>query len=429
MLGRAFVTLCALCASSTTAGANPFEVLGLTSRHAGTANAGAASVDDSAALYYNPAGLVARPGRELMFGSIGAYANLERGDRFPDPLGVQLAVRTPVPLRGALANRIVVGVALHLVPRYIAHVIAPSPDEPYYPYYGDRMSRIVVLPGVAARFGRLSVGASVDVLAALGGTLSATEGTTRALDSRADERIPTIARAILGATWQATGCVRIGAVFRQRFDLAISTQVRTLVAGEPIDLDIVASGLYAPDQLVLGGAWSHGSSVVSLDLRYARWSDYAGPFVRVSSVLPLVGDVPALSPSVPFEDTYGARAGLETQLGTWIARGGYGFETSPVPAVQTGVTNLLDGPRHTIALGAGRRFGRIRVDAHVQLQLVQARELEKELFDNLGAYDPFTSLRDEDLNTNGVQITNPGSPNIGSGGQVLSGGVTLEVPL
>jgi hypothetical protein len=441
--------------SATQAFANPFEVLGLTSRHAGQANAATASVDDAAALYYNPAGLVARPGPEmegpgfipgsgpemegpgfipgsgieLSIGTIGAYAHLARGGRFADPAGAQLAIRAPLPLAGAWRGRIVVGIALHLLPGDVAHIIAPAPDEPYYPYYGDRMSRIVVLPGAAVRFGRLSLGASLDVLAGFGGSLDATEGATRAIDARADERIPTAARLIAGAMWQATPCLRLGAVVRQHFELAFATSANTTVAGEPIDLDLRAAGLFTPDQLAVGAAWTHGPHVASLDLRYARWSGYGGPFVHVDSELPLVGEVPALSPRVPFSDTYGARVGVESRVGHWIVRGGYGFETSPVPARQTGVTNLLDGPRHTFALGGGHVWGRLRLDAHVQLQVVQHRELTKLLDDGTKLYDPFTSLRDEDTATPDLQITNPGYPGIRGGGQVVSGGLTMAVAL
>jgi len=411
------------------ASANPFEVLGLTSRHAGQASAAIASVDDAAALYYNPAGLVARPGIELSLGTIGAYAHLEHGGRLADPTGAQLAIRAPLPLAGRWQDRIIIGIALHLLPREVAHIIAPSPDEPYYPYYGDRMSRIVVLPGAAVQLGRLALGASLDVLAGFAGTLDASEGATRAIDARADERIPTAARLIAGATWQATPCLRLGAVVRQHFELAFATSANTTVAGEPIDLDLRAAGLFTPDQLGLGAAWTRGPHVVSIDLREARWSDYRGPFVRVDSRLPLVGDIPALSPRVPFTDTYGARLGIESHVGRWIVRGGYGFETSPVPARQTGVTNLLDGPRHTFALGGGHAWGRIRLDAHVQLQVVQHRELTKLLDDGKHAYDPFTSLRDEDTATPDVQITNPGFPGIRGGGQVVSGGLTMAVAL
>jgi hypothetical protein len=410
--------------------ANPFEVIGLTSRRAGQANTGVASADDVSALYYNPAGLVLTPGPELALGTIGAYAHLESAGKLPDPVGGQLAMRTPLPLRGPLADRIVIGIALHLLPRDVAHVIAPAPDKPFYPYYGDRMSRIVVLPGAAVRLGRWSVGVSIDVLANLGGALSASEGATRSLDVSGDQRIGTIARAIVGGTWQATPCLRLGAAFHQRFELPFETAAVTTIAGEPLDLAVKAAGQFSPHQLVVGGAWTRGRHLVSFDAKYARWSDYRGPYVRLDSTLPLVGEVPALAIDVPFEDTFGGRVSIESRVGrAWIVRGGYGFETSPVPAKQTGVTNLLDGPRHTFAFGLGRMWGRFRVDAHVSMQVVQSRTIEKELDNGLGEYDPYKTLRDEDTMTNGLQISNPGFPNISSGGQVLSGGVTVEVRL
>jgi hypothetical protein len=52
------------------------EIVGLTSRHAAQANTGIALVDDAAALYYDPAGLVARPGIDLVLGTIGAYSRI-----------------------------------------------------------------------------------------------------------------------------------------------------------------------------------------------------------------------------------------------------------------------------------------------------------------------------------------------------------------
>ncbi len=426
------VAACAVILATLPARANPMEVLGLTSRHAGRAGAAVGTAADAAALYYNPAGLVVRPGTDLAVGTIGAYSNLARGserNKLADPVGMQLAMRAPLPLGGSWFGRVIVGIAFHLMPRDVAHVIAPSPEEPFYPYYGDRMSRVVVLPGAAVRFGDVAVGIAVNVLAGVDGSLEATEGATRAIDARLDEPVPTIARVIAGVSWQATPALRLGAVYRQRFEIPFHTAAKTMVAGEPIDIDLRAGGQFTPHQVAAGASYTSGDHVASLDLTYARWSGYPGPYVRVTSRLPLVGAVPGLTPRVPFEDTLGARLGVESRFGELIARAGYGFELSPVPARQTGVTNLLDGPRHVMALGAGRVWGRLRVDAHVQLHVVHGRTIEKELHDPDDPYDPFTSLRDEDVDAEGMQITNPGYPSLDSGGQLISGGLTLEVAL
>ncbi|HEX5061499.1 MAG TPA: hypothetical protein VFV99_19160, partial [Kofleriaceae bacterium] len=72
---------------------------------------------------------------------------------------------------------------------------------------------------------------------------------------------------------------------------------------------------------------------------------------------------------------------------------------------------------------------KLRVDAHVLVTIVATRTLTKTVYDGKGAYDPYTSLRDEDPNVSGAQITNPGFPSVKSGGELLSAGLTLTVPL
>jgi len=200
------------------AAASPLDVVGLTSRHAAQASAGVASADDAAALYYDPAGLVARPGLELSLGMVGAHAFLDHAGALPDRSRCSSRC-APAAARGPLHDRVVIGVALHLLPSTIARVTAPAPDATVYPYYGDRLSRIAVLPGAAVRFGDFAVGAAVDVLAGLAGDLEASEGETRAIDARIDERVPTVARVIAGATWQVRPDLRVGAVYRERFEI------------------------------------------------------------------------------------------------------------------------------------------------------------------------------------------------------------------
>jgi hypothetical protein len=431
------LALATLVASAIPARASPVEVFGLTSRRAAQANAGAASVDDASAVYYDPAGLVARPALELEVGMLGATSHLAVGDHYAslsDPIGFQLAMRAPLPITGPFQDRIVVGVALHLLPDKVARFIAPPPDQPFYLQYGDRLSRIVVLPGLALQLSHnLAIGIAGNVLAGLTGSITAAEGSTRAIDARVDERVPTIARAIAGLTWQPVRAWRAALVYRQRFEIPFATQSTTEVAGEPIDLDLSASTQFTPDEFVAGFAWFGDKLTASLDLQYSLWSNYPGPYVRVDSALPLVGTVPAQPPSVPFKDTYAVRAGLELEAVGMMFRGGYGFETSPVPRLQRGVTNLLDGPRHTLAVGAGYPFelgGKsMRLDAHLQLQLVRSRLITKTLYDGSGTYDSFGSLIDEDANAPGFQTSNPGYPTLRSGGEVVSGGLTLEVKL
>lgn len=426
---------------------SPAEVFGFGSRSAGLAGATAAATSDFSAGYYNPGGLGFGRGKHVSFGVLGAASNLQINDRRTDlaePFGVVFGASAPAPLGGALTDRIIVGIGLYLLPKTVVRVIARRPDEPFYPWYDNRTQRLVVLPTIAWRVtDRFALGLAANVLAGLGGTVVAGEGPTRALDARVDEEIGTRAavhggvRMVLAPWWE------MAMVYRQAFGVPFSTVADTTVAGEPIDLAISAKGLFTPHTFVLGQAWHPGVVDLSLDLQYARWSGYPGPFVAVDSNLPLVGPLAGVLPEVPWKDTFGARLGAEGHLpGDRVdltLRGGYGFETSPVPASQPGTTNLLDGPKHTLAIGLGLGFRaggrRLRIDLHAQAQLVGARTLRKTISPSGATPASFDALRDEvvddpsEPSTLGTQISNPGYPSIRSGGQVLSGGVTVEVEL
>jgi hypothetical protein len=162
--------------------------------------------------------------------------------------------------------------------------------------------------------------------------------------------------------------------------------------------------------------------------------------VAVRSALPLVGPLAAELPVVPYRDTVAVRASAES-TGRIAVRGGYGFETSPIPDDQTGVTNLLDGFKHTVAGGLSVRFPDVlagkdlRLHVHAQAQILGNRSSRKRIWDGQGEYDPYTALRDEVIDdprmpaTEGAQVSNPGYPGVESGGQVFSGGLALEVDL
>ncbi len=437
--------LVALATVTPHAHASPAEVFGLGSRQAAQAGAGVASVDDMAAPLVNPAGLARSRGKRLTLGAQGAYSNLHINDRrtpLTDPAGGLFGLTAPAPLGGVLTDRIHVGLGMYVLPGTIARIVARFPDEPFYPYYQGRTERLVIVPGIGVRVARrLEVGLAANVMAGLGGSLQASEGATRELEARVDEKVPGVARIIAGAAWQPIDALRLGLVFRQRFEVPFATRAEIEVAGEPIDLDLRAAGQFSPTQLAAGVAWLTDAATVSFDLTYARWSAYPGPFVEVKSELPLVGPLAAELPLVPWQDTIGARLGAEAPLGdAMVLRGGYGFETSAVPAEQPGVTNLLDGPHHTIGAGLGLAWSRgkgkkVRVDLHVQAQLVQGRTLHKTVLAPGQDADGFDGLRDEvtddanDPATQGAQISNPGYPSIDSGGQVFAGGLTMEVEL
>jgi hypothetical protein len=127
-------------------------------------------------------------------------------------------------------------------------------------------------------------------------------------------------------------------------------------------------------------------------------------------------------------------------------RAGFAFESSPVPE-QPGRTNLLDGHKLIVSLGAGLDLGRrlkrrVTLDLHVRVHALIPRTFEKRVVTSSQecpaqppALGPDQALSDEvpcdrtDVTTLGLQISNPGYPSLRASGVVLSGGLTLGVEL
>jgi hypothetical protein len=326
----------------------------------------------------------------------------------------------------------------------VVRVIAHAPAEPFYPLYDNRTQRLVVLPALAVRLWRgLSAGIGFNYLAGLDGNVAAAEGATRALEARVDEQIRSVLAVNLGVRWQLRPELALALVYRQAFAVPFRTVANNRVSGEPIDLDVDAQGLYTPHTVVAGVAWqARPSLMLSLDVGWQHFTDWRGPYVTVSSELPLVGAIAAAPPRLSWSDTGVVRAGAD-----WTAmargnvsvhlRGGYGFESSPIPQSQPGVTNLLDGHKHHLALGAGGevRWGQsaLRLDVHGQLSILQPVTLVKKIAPAGEKPDPASALSDEIADdpqrpsTLGTQISNPGYPSISSGGFVWALGFTLTV--
>jgi hypothetical protein len=372
--------------TATRAEASVADVLGLGSEESAVAGASAARVHDFSAAYYDPAGLTLahRPEATIGLVGFGSQLPLPGGGHFhmTDRLGILVGAATPIPFGGVLAGRLWIGLALHTLPDTVVHVIARTPDQAFYPLYDNRTQRLVILPALAGRVWRgLSIGIGLNYLAGLDGRIAATEGATRAIEARVDEQIHSVATVNAGVRWQLRPRWALALVYRQAFGVPVRSASRNTIAGQPIDVDVDAQELYTPHTLVAGVAFRLCPSLtMSLDLGWLRWSDWRGPFVVVTSELPLIGSVATQPPHVAFTDGAAVRAGADWTVlvrGTWAlaVRGGYAFESSPLPSSQPG-TQLVDGHKQHVTLGVGARvalgsgWGELRVDAHGQLAVV-----------------------------------------------------------
>lgn len=373
-----------ICLMAGAARASTPDVFGLGSEESAVCGASAARVHDFSAGHYDPAGLTLVEKPEVSIGVVGFDSTLSlpggKTQSIADPYAVLVGAAAPVPLLRWLENRVYFGLALSILPTGVVRVIAHRPTEAFYPLYDNRTQRLVVLPSVAVRLPRgVSIGMGFNYLAGLGGRVSGAEGSTRAIEARVDEAIFSVMSVNAGIRWQAKRWLALALVYREQFSVPFTTYSRNLVAGQPINIDVDARGLFTPHELLVGGAFQLPRRVLlSLDIGWSHWSGWSGPFVTVSSQLPLVGPIDARPPPLKLEDTGWFRAGVE-----WIAldktraqlrlRSGYGFESAALSSPPAG-TMLLDGHKHRIALGLGGRlpFGPLsfRLDAHAQLDVV-----------------------------------------------------------
>lgn len=383
------VLAAALLAAGGRAEASIADVLGLGSEESAVAGASAARVHDFSAGYYDPAGLTLARRPEAMIGVVGFGSKLPLpggGDfHMTDRVGILVGAATPIPFEGVLRERLFVGLALHTLPDTVVRIVSRTPDQAFYPLYDNRTQRLVILPSLAARVWRgLSLGLGFNYLAGLDGRIAAMEGATRAIEARVDQQIHSVVSINAGVRWQLEPRWAVALVYRQAFGVPFRSVSRNSIAAQPIDVDVDAQGLYTPHTLVAGAAWrARPSLLVSLDVAWLRWSDWRGPFVTVTSELPLIGTVTAPPPRVAFTDGAAVRAGADwTALvrGAWAVamRGGYAFESSPLPSSQNG-TRLVDGHKHHLTIGLGGRIavfgGEVRLDAHGQLAVVGASGL------------------------------------------------------
>ncbi len=438
--------LLALACCSAHAWASIPDVFGLGSEESGVAGASAARVHDFSAGHYDPAALALLKKPEVSIGLIGFGSALkirrgddERGIGISNPTAVLIGGATPIPFTGVLANRLYIAIAL-VVPDLLVRIVSHAPDAPFYPLYDNRTQRLVVLPSLAVRLPRgVSLGLGINYLAGLGGRIAASDGATRVIEARVDENIFSHVGFNAGVRWQVTRDFATALVYRQAFSVPFRTVSRNNVAGQPINLDVDAEGLFTPHELVLGGALRLRKLLFSLDLQWSHWSEWKGPYVTVDSELPLVGAIAARPPKVAFNDTVGIRGGIELlamerKYSSLSLRCGYAFESQATPEEQPGVTNLLDGHKHRLAAGGGLRFqlfgGWVRADLHGTLDIVQSSTLVKKVAPR---GDPAAALSDEveddptKPQTLGTQISNPGYPEISGGGVVWALGFTITV--
>lgn len=354
------------------------------------AMAGAATAlgDHYGAVYYDPAGMA--EANRVRFHAVWQQSESHLkidGDaaRGVDPSrATSTGLILPLPLTGALANRITVGVLVHSPNDRLIRVYSRPADEPQFVLLQNHAQVLGVYVGGAVRATKsLSLGAGTRLAANVRAQVEL-QGSNRGVETISNGYLTTTATPIFAARWAPPSGKWAGAlVYRHRFRQVFATPAANDLGGLRTPTPgVKTTTLFVPTQVVLGGAWHPGPWTATLDLAYKKWSEMPDPTL-------VLGRLPdSQAPFPAFHDTVTGRAGVERRVpvgtATLAVRGGYGFEPSPAPAM-TDDYNLFDNDRHILALGAGYaipwREGRIRIDAAMQAHLLAPRSHTKDAAD------------------------------------------------
>lgn len=403
------------------------------------ANAVTASSQGPEAAFYNPAGLGWSSMLQIEVGYLHAFSRLRyqtsqgssnRSIAMPDYVGV--GILWPV------LPWLSVGFASYLPTAAALRIDQRSVDAPYYPFLENRSQRLSLFPAFSIRpWSWLSVGFGLNFFSAVTGDIVTTEGPTRATESTIVADANARASCTAGVAIQVRPWLRLSLVYRQAFGVPYTITTRNLVGGTPLDVAVRGEALQTPEEFIIGSAVTLRSFQLSFDAAWRMWHEVSNPFVDVDAVVSGI-DLGLRIPETPYRDTLALRTGIaiphaiSSSLGAEY-RLGASLETSQVRE-QEARTNLIDAPKIGLSTGVGFSLPKlltlpIRIDVHAGFLYQISRRYDKRVRSPEDARQNPNVLADEDSDTAGIQISNPGYPYLVGDALVLTTGITLAVAL
>ncbi|HVK78303.1 MAG TPA: hypothetical protein VM734_33590 [Kofleriaceae bacterium] len=401
------------------AAASPLDLFGFGGRSPGLAGAGVATTTGYEAVFLNPAGLAHVPRKRATVGGLaGDFAlELDGVATDTDPAsGLVIGGELPIPLGGALRDRVGLGFGFYIPTQSINRASAPAPGTPIFALLEHRSHVVAIDVAIGYRIdARWSVGLGVNALAVLKGHIDVTTDGSGRFTTESEQRLLTRVAPIAGVRWQQGPRLVLAAVARapsrSDYDIQVTNDLTDVLPLTLPPIRIAGAAQYDPLTVAAEAAWlARPDLVVTGQLAWQHWSGYPLPTEN-----PVSGNPAQEAPG--FHDTAVPRVAVEYTRpalgGTVTARGGYALLLSPAPEMR-GRQSLLDNHRHLLALGGGLDWpGRavpLHVDAWVQLHLLQPRRHTKDA----GRFGPGDAPPFDVLDT---------------GGHVVVGGLTVGVDL
>lgn len=356
------------------------DLFGFGVRSPAMAGTGVAFADDFEAAYLNPAGLAAARRGRLTIGYSGATFRLTLDGQAASVEAASalfLGAELPLPLGGVMADRLALGLGLHLPTNLVNRALAPLPDVPTL-LLTSRAQTVSVMAVLAARLPRgLALGGGLLALAALVGGVDLVGEAGGHIGATSEEQLVASYAPLVGASWEARPWLRLGAVYRgeslARYDIVVRSQLAGVLPFDLPTLRVAGVSAYDPHTVALEAALGRRRQGALLAVQLA-WQHHAAMPPRVEPVTP---GSPA-PPPAGLRDTVNARLGFEWShqggvLRTTL-RAGYAFVMSPVPDASPGRT-LLDADRHLASAGIELSLddprAPLRLGGFYQLQLAQ----------------------------------------------------------
>ncbi|HUS63925.1 MAG TPA: hypothetical protein VMZ28_05240 [Kofleriaceae bacterium] len=402
------------------AAGSPLELFGFGGRSPAMAGTGAGDSDSFDSAYLNPAGLAGVSARRVSVGYlVGDYALELDGDETDTarPSALVFGAALPLPLGGALRDRVGIGLGFITPTAALVRVRVPFPGDPTYSLLETRSQTLGILVAGGVRVtDRLRLGGGILALAALRGYIFVDADGAGRFSSDSEQRLVTHFAPVAGATYDLDWRdARAGLTFRGASRSEYHIDVTNELADDlPLTLPTLQiAGVAHYDPLTVdaevGARLADGLRGYAL-LSYQRWSAYPLPTEN-----PVLSAPPQESPG--FHDTVRPHLGVEHERralgGDLSVRGGYAFLWSPAPEM-TGRQSLLDNHRHMFSVGAGLAWPDAVVPMHVdvwtQVHVLQPRKHRK---------DPDAFAEDDPLPFDRVSTK----------GHILVGGVMAGVDL
>lgn len=436
----AFCATLIVCAPGQT-WASAFDVQGIGPEAIAEVGARSASAADGTAAFLNPGGLAFAHDTTLSLAPSFSFSSLQAQDKpltIEDPVGFTLSASAPIPLQGPLANRLRIGFSGYFLPTTALRLLARSPETPFFPYYDNRTQRLVAIPALGIRLTKwLGVGAGANILAGVRGPANLETGASGAPEPRIDIAANTVASAIVGVRVDPSDKIHLALVFRQAFGIPLDIDTTANIGGIPLATNLQSQrAMFDPMTMTVASRLQLGKANLEMNVMYAQWSVWEGPYLSVQSNLPGVNLISRPTSGL-FRDTVSMRIGGEFPVSLrknaqLIFRGGLGFEPTMLSGKTQGRTNLVDGDKITVGLGASASLRNV-VGKTLQFsfgangQFLSDFEQAKRTCAALPC--PESTVVGPDASNPGANITNPGYPILKASGSVftLSFGVGVEL--